>query len=87
MTLLFPFFDDTTRFISPGHTAASPKMSERTLNFWCFGGYACWRYWPFGMEFCFYGECNGLAWLTTLTTLLLLLLDRKGIVLEFDMSF
>jgi hypothetical protein len=53
MTLLFPFFDDTTRFISPGHTAASPKMSERTLNFWCFGGYACWRYWLFGMEFLF----------------------------------
>lgn len=38
-------------------------------------------------SFCFYEECKGLAWLTTLTTLLLLLLDRKGIVLEFDMSF
>jgi hypothetical protein len=28
MTLPFPFFFyDTTRFISPGHTAAGPKMS------------------------------------------------------------
>jgi hypothetical protein len=59
------------------------------LNFWCFGGMhagdTCFLAW----SFCLFGECNGLAWLTTLTTLLLLLLlDRRGIVSRsLDMSF